>query len=408
MMLSVMRLQESSAAAALPAAVRRRRSSSFRSRSYSASASATGSPGGVEPPGLSVAQHRAVARQVRGDHRHARGHRLGQHDAEALGRQRRRADDLGRGHLGDLLLVVHPAQRLDAGQVHGQAVAVAVGLEHLATRGAGDDERRLRQAPPQERERLQKHAEPLPALGASHEEDASAHLGRTHRRRVLLHGDAVGDDPVLPRVATLREGPGGLAHGDTHVDAAHDRIRQELEVVVERRLLQGRVERADHRARRHQNGRAGDPRRAGLVYVQHVEAPVAHGAIHAPEDLRRDPHVGARAVGRDGDGGAHRDEALGHGPPAAVHRAARRCHGAHRRDDPGLVAALLELVGEVLDMVVHPARDGPGVRGYEAYAHPEPPLSARPCRAGTGSRAPRASPAAARRGSRAGAPRTAR
>ena len=407
-MLSVTRPQESSAAAALPAAARRRRSSLVLQEVVQRVGERDGVAGRREPPGLAVAQHGAVAGQVGGDHRNAGGHRLGQHDAEALGGQRRRADDLRRRQVGDLLLVGDPAESLYPGEVHRQPGAVAVGLEHLPARGARDDQRRVRGALAQERERLQQHAEPLPALGAPHEQDPAVHLGRAHGRGVVLHGDPVRDDPVRPGEPALRERPRRLAHGDAHVEAPHHHRHKGLQVVVERRVVESRVEGADHRTRRHHHRHARHHRRGRLVHVQHVEAAVADGAVHAREDLRREVHVGDRAVARERHGRAHGDEALGHRLAPAVDRAPRRRHGAHRRDDPGLVTALLELLGEVLDVVVHTAGDGPGVRGDEAYAHPAPLFSARPCRAGTGSRGPRGSPAAASRASRAGEPRRAR
>ena len=91
-------------------------------RSRSASASSVASPRGTSTPSHAVAHDVAVAGDVRGDHRRARGERLGQHHAEALAAQRRRAQHVGVARHAMLLVVGDLAQRHDAAVVEQQRI----------------------------------------------------------------------------------------------------------------------------------------------------------------------------------------------------------------------------------------------------------------------------------------------
>ena len=91
---------------------RERAGSSARSRS--ASASAVGVAARHQHAVAAVADDVAVAGDVRRDDRRAGGERLGQHHAEALAAQRRRAEHVGLAQARVLLVVVDLAERGDA------------------------------------------------------------------------------------------------------------------------------------------------------------------------------------------------------------------------------------------------------------------------------------------------------
>ena len=206
---------------ALGAARRRRRraarvraGSSARSRSVSASAVA--SPRGTSRPSTPSRDDVAVAGDVGGDDRRAGGERLGQHHAERLAAERRRAQHVG----------VAPARRAAASSsTRPSAVTPArVDEQRRDLVGVGADDRQLgghlaRAAP---RTRAAAPAGPCARRPGRRTRSAAARRARARRgagdaaRRQL---DAVGDDPVVAAV----EAPAGprrrLGDRDPHGQA---------------------------------------------------------------------------------------------------------------------------------------------------------------------------------------------
>ena len=101
---------------------------------------------GHQPPGLPVLQHPAKRVEVTGHHGGARGHRLDQHDAEALAAGVRRAVDVGASHRGRLLRVADLAQETQMpGQWPGllaQFLLVAAADDQYLDVGKALDQRR--------------------------------------------------------------------------------------------------------------------------------------------------------------------------------------------------------------------------------------------------------------------------
>ena len=88
------------------------------SNAPSAAAHSFGCRGGTSTPSTSCADDAAEAGDGRCDHRHATGHRLEQHDAEALTAGCRRAEDVGRRVVPRQQLRRDPARELDVGDAH--------------------------------------------------------------------------------------------------------------------------------------------------------------------------------------------------------------------------------------------------------------------------------------------------
>ena len=223
-----------------------------------------------------VAHDIAVAGNVGGNHRRAGGNRLGQDHAEALAVQRRRAQHLSLGQLGELARLGDLAER-------AHATVVEHHVRDLVRIGADERERR-RDLLAQRLERTQEDGQTLAFDGLADEQDPQRAIGLAARAVLRLpEMHPVGHNPVAPAVEAPG-GPGGrLGDGDAHVQVVHppagaERVRDP----VRQRVLGVGVERADE----WQLGSGGaeripaEQRHDRLVDVHYVVAAVAQLAAH--------------------------------------------------------------------------------------------------------------------------------
>jgi hypothetical protein len=148
----------------------------------------------------------AVAGDVRGHGRRARGEGLRQHHAEALPAQRGGAQEVGLAEQAPLLLLRHPPRDVHALRVEEQRLDLVPG-------GAGDSQPGRHAGGAERLEGAQQHGQPLALLGAAHEEQAQL-LVPTVRRSREREIDAVRNDPVAAPVEALGGPAGGLGHRD--------------------------------------------------------------------------------------------------------------------------------------------------------------------------------------------------
>ena len=156
-----------------------------------------------------VAHHVAVARDVGGDDRRARRERLGQHHAEALAAERRRAEHVRLAAAGATSRRRRPARDLHA--LRRRAAAARPPRRLGRPPSVAPDARAA-----QRLERAQQHGQALALLGAADEQRAAARSSRA-RAAGLRRGqvDAVRDDPVAAAVEAL--GRSSAAASDTAI-----------------------------------------------------------------------------------------------------------------------------------------------------------------------------------------------
>ena len=324
---------------------------------------------GHEHPVEPVADHVAVAGDVRGQHRRARREGLRQDHAEALAAERGGAQHVGRLQLRQLARLVDLAER-----AHAVAVEHHVGDLGLPRT---DDRERRRDLLAQRLEGGQQHGQTLAFHGLPDEHDPqrllrAAWLGLRRRR----DADAVGDHRVAPAVEAPRGPGGGLRDGDAPVQAVHPPAATEhhrgpavgeevLRVGVEGAHQGQRSERAQRVPAEHRDDR--------LVDVEHVVAAVAQLVAHPEEPLREHAQVGDGAVGGDADGAPERDEALVDldllGRRAAVQAAGELVVGVVRRQHPHVVVGRAQLACQCVDVAGDATRIGPGVRRQQRDPH---------------------------------------
>ena len=321
-----------------------------------------------EQPVVAVLDDVAVARDVRGDHRRAGRERLGQHHAEALAAERRRAQHVGVGQHLQLLLVAALAVRDDVARVEHQR-------RHLLGVDA-DDVKRRGDVLAQRLERAQQHRQALALDGLADERDPQrvARLA-TAPQPLLAAGDvdAVGDDPVRAAVEAAPGPGGGLRDGDPHVQAVQAPARaEEVREVVGEDVLRVAVERRDERrVDGHQRVPAGD-RRDRLVQVHDV---VAALELAPQRDDRRDAvgDVRDRAVGREADRPPERHEVVGQlalrRARAAVQAPRQAIVRIDRREHAHVVAGGQVVLGERLDVARHSPRIRPRIRRHQRDPH---------------------------------------
>ena len=280
----------------------------------------------------------AVARDVRGHHRGARGKRLGQHHAEALAAQRGGAQQVGLAQQAPLLVLAHAAQHLDA-----------LGLEqqraNLVVRGARHGQPGSHARAAQRLEGPQQHGQPLALLRAPDEQQAQlavlvAGPARPGRREV----HAVGHDPVAAAVAALRGPAGRLGDGDP---AAQLRVEapQARHVGAEQAECDVRGVGVEGGDRGHPGRLGGVPARrpgVGLVDVHDVVAAAAELASERRHRAGAQGEVRHRSVHREAHRAAERHQVVGQGPPlgrgASMGYTRQAVVGVVRRQHPHVVA----------------------------------------------------------------------
>ena len=328
----------------------------------------------------SVRHDVAIAGDVGGDDRGAGRERLRQDHAEALAAERRGAQDVGVGEHRELLRVAALAVRDDVARVeHERREARVVDA---------DDVQRRRHVLAQRLEGAQQDGQALALDGLADEGDPQRVLRRgvvrcaRRPRQRRRHVDPVGDDPVRPAEEAPPGPRGGLRDGDPHVQAVQPPPRaEEVREVVGEDVLRVAVERRDERrVDGHQRVPAGD-RRDRLVQVHDVVAALElaaqrHDGADAVGDVRD------RAVGREADRAAQRDEVLGQ-------RALRRARSTvqaqretvvriDRRQDADLVPGGEVLLGERLDVARHSPWVRPRIRRHQRDPHRWHPICATP------------------------------
>ena len=122
------------------------------------------------------------------------------------------------------------------------------------------------------------------------------------------------------------------------------------------------VEGADKRRARPFSGRPARHRGVGLVHVHDIEAPLAERAAGGGRPLSEHGQVGHRAVRRQADRAAERDQIVGQlaplGPRALVTDPREAVIGINRCEQPHVVALVDKLGGKRLDV----PSDAPGIR----------------------------------------------
>jgi hypothetical protein len=257
-----------------------------------------------------VASDFAIAGDVRGHHRGARGERLREHHAEALAAERGRAEQVGLAQQAPLLGVVHGPRDLNALRLQEQRLDLLDG-------GPGDREASLDPGTAQRLEGPQQHGEALALLGAAHEQDLQllvrAQLIRA--RRGQIH--PIRHDPVAAAVVALRGPARGLRHRDAGAQLRVDPARTEDvrgQLVREGARRVG-VERAHHRRARSLGGVPGDHGDVWLMHVDHVVVAVAQlPPQHADRLPERAREVRDRPVHRKSKGPSKRNHVIGQGP----------------------------------------------------------------------------------------------
>ena len=316
-----------------------------------------------------VADDIAVAGDVGGNHRRAGGEGLGQHHAEALARERGRAEHVGAVQLspeavaGDATADVDRAQQLGVGEVTQHVLAL--GPDHRQPAGHVLD---------QGTKGSQQNRQALALLRAADEEDAQlARRGRRRARR-CVDVDPVGNDRVVAAIPAA-PGPGGrLGDGDPGREAVeHAASTEAVGDVVGHRLGRVGVKGADDRGPRSQSRVPAGQRRQRLVDVDDVEVlaahlpsgrqhptawewrQIAHGSVdskahRAPQRrqvIRQIPRFRRRSVQDPAD-------------------PARRVIGGKHAN---VVATAEELLSKRLHMPIHAPLIRPGIWRDESYAH---------------------------------------
>ena len=292
--------------------------------------------------------HIAVAGEVAGHHRGARGHRLQQHDAEGLSPQGRSAEHVGPLEPGDLLAVGDGAEPLDA------CIARRPGPQRGRVRtGARNPQPHRRR---ERCERVEQHAETLAGLVAANEKDRRT--GGAHRL-----GDPVGSQlhaVVEQVVASAQNFASRVAGGgrDRHpqVEAVGEEAGGPGEDLV-REEATGRVEGADERSGPYEQRCHGRPGRQGLVEVDDVEGLVPHGSD------------GPQLAGGVGSNGGYR--AVGDRRQAVAERrhVGIRRRAVARAEHPRGVPAATQRPRQPEHLHLHTAGLGEAVGADDAYPH---------------------------------------
>ena len=204
---------------------------------------------------------------------------------------------------------------------------------------------------------------------------SSRSCGRAELGRAAPRSTPFGHDPVAPAVEAARRPLGGLRYGDPGVelgvdaagadDVGGDRVGEPARGVG--------VERADRRRARRLRREPADHRHVRLVHVDDVVAAVAQLAAEQPDRLGGGRQVRHRAVHRQPERAAERDQVVGHGPlfrgRAAVKHTCQAVVGVVRGEEARLVALGRQLLGQSLDMTPDSTWIRVRVGRYQRYTH---------------------------------------
>jgi hypothetical protein len=233
----------------------------------------------------------AVAGDVGGDDRRARGEGLREDHPEALAAQRRRGQHVRAREDGLLRGVVDLAQRLDVPVVHDEVGDLG---------GPGAHQRQPRRHDLAQRlEGAQQHRQTLALHGLADEDDLER-VGRAGGdRRLGGYLDAIGDHAVVATEEPAPRPRGGLRDGDPHRQPVQPPARAEQVGDVVRDAVVGvAVERADERDVARTDDVPAHHRRDRLVDVHHVEVARLQLAAQGRYRVRRAGQIRHRAVGR--------------------------------------------------------------------------------------------------------------
>jgi hypothetical protein len=307
-----------------------------------------------------VLDHIGVAGDVGGYDRRARCEGLGEDHAEALTRERGRAEDIRRRKLGPEAPAIDDPECLDG--AHG----IGIGEEPRDLLGVGaDDDEPCRDMLGERFEGAQENRQALSLLAPADEEKPELPIGagqvRCIRRGAEVH--PVGNHLVVAAEPAPSRPLRGLRDRDPGTELVELPPRPEQVGDVVRHELGGvGMEGADDRSIG-EGARVPADRRGGrLVDMDDVEATVAQLAAEPHHRVGEDREVRDRTVGREAHGAPERGQVIGQRAisrlGAAMERTAEAVRRIPGREYTNLVAPPDQMLGEGLGMPV----DAPLIR----------------------------------------------